>query len=121
MTPSFLDRILSDIEVVNSKITIETATIKGNQAIFTTKSELGEGRIEIDDKSNIENLNEISIVTPSKATYGTELIAKMVKAVGTATCQTITVEYATNKPLRLTFALPNAVTIDFYLAPGVED
>ncbi len=97
MAPSsVLARITNDIKVVNSKITLETATSKGSQAIFATESEIGEGRIEIGDKSNMENLKEISVTTPTKATHGTELIAKIVKAVSTTLCQTVTDEYATH-------------------------
>jgi hypothetical protein len=118
MSPSILDRILSDIEVVNNKITIETT--QDNKAIFTTSSELGQATVAIDDKSNIENLNEISITAPSKGTYSTEFITKIVKAVNT-TSQTVTFEYTSGKPLKLTFALPNAVKIEFYMAPRIED
>ena len=118
MSPSILDRILSDIEVVNNKITIETT--QDNKAIFTTSSELGQATVAIDDKSNIENLNEISITAPSKGTYSTEFITKIVKAVNT-TSQTVTLEYTSGKPLKLTFALPNALKIEFYMAPRIED
>jgi proliferating cell nuclear antigen len=118
ISPSILDRILSDIEVVNNKVTIETTADK--QAIFSTNSETGEARIMIDDKSGIENLNEISVGTPAKATFGTEFITKIVKAAGPY-CQLVSAELAANKPLKLIFTLPNAVKIEFFMAPRVED
>jgi hypothetical protein len=74
----------------------------------------------IDDKSGIENLNEISVLMPSKATYSTELLTRIIKSVGSS-CQTVIAEYSTNKPLKLGFALSNAVKIEFFMAPRIED
>lgn len=120
MAPSILDRILSDMEVVNSKVTMETTKENLHQVVFSTDSELGNGQVIIDDKSSIENLNEISVLEPSKATYSTEFITRIIKSVGQS-CQTVTAEYSTNKPLKLVFALPNAVKIEFFMAPRIED
>ncbi|HXG06447.1 MAG TPA: DNA polymerase sliding clamp, partial [Nitrososphaera sp.] len=66
MAPSILDRILSDIEVVSDKITIETTESK--QVVCSTRGDSGEVTITLDDKSNIENLDEISVTKPCKAT-----------------------------------------------------
>jgi proliferating cell nuclear antigen len=118
MTPSILDKILSDIEVLNSKITIETTADR--TVIFSTSSEMGEGKVTIDDGSGIENLSELSVGTPAKATFSTEIMAKIVKAVGTSS-QSVTAEYSSNKPLRLTFTLSNSVKIEFFMAPRVEN
>ena len=118
MSPLLLERILNDIGVISNKITIETT--KNKNAVFTTSSDLGEGRVIIDDKSNIENLDEISVTAPSRSTYSIEFMTKIVRAVNT-TSQTVTVEYTSDKPLKLTFALPNAVKIEFYMAPRIED
>jgi len=119
MTSSVLDKILSDIEVVNdNNITIETTPDK--RVIFSTHGDNGEGKVMIDDKSGIENLNELSVVAPSKATYNSAFISRMVKAVGT-TSQSVTAEYSSKMPLKLTFGLANAVRIQFFLAPRVED
>lgn len=118
MGPAILDKILSDIQVVDEKVTIETT--KDRLAIFSTTSELGEAKVEIDDKSNIENLNEISVNTPCRATFTTEFISKIVRAVG-GSSNSVTVELAGNKPLKLTFTLPNTVKIEFFMAPRVAD
>ena len=118
MAPATLDKILSDIEVIESKITIETT--KDNQAIFSTNSDLGEAKVTIDDKSGIDNLKEISVTQPSKATFSTEFISRVVKAIGSSS-QEIVTEYAANKPLKMTFVLPNAVKVEFFMAPRVSD
>jgi proliferating cell nuclear antigen len=118
MAPAILDRILSDIEVVADKITMETTENK--QVLFSTRGDSGEATITIDEKSGVENLNEISITKPSKATYSSEFMSKMVKAVG-ASSEKVTAEFTSKMPLKLTFALTNAVKIEFFMAPRVED
>lgn len=118
MAPSILDRILSDIAVVSDKITIETT--ENRQLLCTTRGDSGEAIVTLDDKSGIENLNEISVTKPSKATYGSEFMTKLIKAIG-ASSETMTAEFTTKMPLKLTFSLPNAVKIEFFMAPRVED
>jgi len=118
MAPSILDKILSDIEVVADKITIETTVSK--QLLCSTRGDSGEATVTLDDKNGIENLNEILITKPSKATYSSEFMSKMVRAVG-ASSEKVTAEFTSKMPLKLTFALPNAVKIEFYMAPRVED
>lgn len=118
MAPAILERILSDIEVVADKITIETTEIR--QVICSTKGDSGEAIVTIDDKTGVENLHEISITKPSKATYSCEFMSKMLKAVGTSS-EKVTGEFTSKMPLKLSFALPNAVKIEFFMAPRVED
>lgn len=118
MAPSILDRILSDIEVVSDKVTIETTENK--ELICSTRGDSGEAKITLDDKSGVENLNEISITKPSKATYSSEFMSKIVKAVGSSS-EKVTAEFTSKMPLKLTFGLPNAVKIEFFMAPRVED
>jgi len=119
MAPSILDRILSDTAVVSDKVTIEST--KDKQAIFSTNSESEEAQVVIDEKSNIENLNEISVDTPCKASFSTEFILRLVKAMSSSSCTNVTAEYGSKKPIKLTFALPNAVRIEFFMAPRFED
>jgi hypothetical protein len=47
-------------------------------------------------------------------------MSKMVKAVG-AYSEKVIGEFTSKMPLKLTFALPNAVKIEFFMAPRVED
>lgn len=65
-------------------------------------------------------MKEISVTQPSKATFSTEFITKLVKAVGSSSEEIVT-EYAANKPLKMTFTLPNAVKVEFFMAPRVAD
>lgn len=119
MAPSILDKILSDVTVVSDKRTIETTTTTDKVALFSGKGDTGEAKVTIDEKSGIENLNEISVAAASKASYSAEFISKIVKAIGTSS-QPVTMEYSSNKPLKMAFALPNAVKIKFFMVPRVE-
>jgi proliferating cell nuclear antigen len=118
MTPSILDKILSDIEVVSDKITIETTESK--QVICSTRGDSGEAKVTLDDMSGIANLNEISVSKPAKGTFSLEFMSKIIKAVGPSS-EKVTAEYTSKMPLRLTFLLSNAVKIEFYMAPRVDD
>jgi proliferating cell nuclear antigen len=118
MAPSILDKILSDIEVVANNITIETT--EKEEVICSTRGDSGDATITLDDKNGVENLHEISITKPSKSTYSSEFMSKMVKAVG-AFSEKVTAEFTSKMPLKLSFDLPNAVKIQFFMAPRVED
>jgi proliferating cell nuclear antigen len=123
MAPSILDRILSDVTVVSDNLTIETTTTTTTNdkvALFSGKGDSGEAKVTIDERSGIENLHEISIGAASKASYSAEFISKIVKAIG-ASSQLVTMEYSSSKPLKMAFALPNAVKIEFFMAPRVQD
>ena len=90
MPPSILDRILSDATVVSDKLTIETTTPAKEQiALFSGNGHSGEAKVTIDEKSGIENLNEISVGAPGKASYSAEFISRIVKATG-ASSQLVT-------------------------------
>lgn len=111
-----LQEILSDIEAISPKVTIET-TVE-NRAVFSTKGDTGEAKIVVDEESAGGTFKEISLIEPSQATYGTELISKVVKTIGNL-CEHVTIEYSTNKPMKLTFVLSNSVKVEFFVAPRV--
>ena len=122
-----LDKILSDIGVISEKITIDTNSISNNiktAAIFSGDSDRGEVRVTInadDDKSKVESLHDITIKENSKSKYNIDFISKIIRAVGNQTSNLVTIEYSTNKPLRLEFLLSGMVKLQFYLAPRVQD
>lgn len=98
---SDLKEALDDIAVVSEGLTIEageTVTMSGHgdrgkaQAIPTVQKELTE---------------------PCKATYALPHIQRMVDAVD---CETVTLEFATKRPLKMTLE-----NIRLYLAPRVQD
>jgi proliferating cell nuclear antigen len=127
-----LDKILNDVGVISEKITIDTScnnSISNNKtaAIFSGDSDRGESRVimhaddDDDDKSKVESLQAITVKENSKATYNIDFISKIIRAIGHQSSDLVTIEYSSNKPLRLEFLLAGMVKLQFYLAPRVQD
>jgi proliferating cell nuclear antigen len=126
-----LDKILNDVGVISEKITIDTSSnsVSNNKttAIFSGNSDRGEARIimqsDNDDKNKVESLQEITAKENSKSTYNIDFISKIIRAIGNqSSSNLVTIEYSSNKPLRLEFLLLSGmVRIQFYLAPRVQD
>ena len=126
-----LDKILNDVGVISEKITIDTSSnsISNNKttAIFSGNSDRGEARIimqsDNDDKNKVESLQEITAKENSKSTYNIDFISKIIRAIGNqSSSNLVTIEYSSNKPLRLEFLLLSGIVrIQFYLAPRVQD
>ena len=74
-----------------------------------------------DNKSKVESLQAITVKENSKATYNIDFISKIIRAIGHQSSDLVTIEYSSNKPLRLEFLLAGMVKLQFYLAPRVQD
>src|SRR5215208_1402461 len=122
-----LDKILSDVGAISEKITIDSSGISTNKktVIFSGDSDRGEVRVTMDtddDKSKVELLEEITVKENSKSTYNIDFISKIIRAIGHQSSNLVTIEYSSNKPLRLEFLLLSGmVKLQFYLAPRVQD
>jgi proliferating cell nuclear antigen len=124
-----LDKILSDVGAISEKITIDSSTgISTNKktVIFSGDSDRGEVRVTMDaddgnNKSKVELLEEITVKENSKSTYNIDFISKIIRAIGNQSSNLVTMEYSSNKPLRLEFLLSGVVKLQFYLAPRVQD
>jgi proliferating cell nuclear antigen len=124
-----LDRILSDVGAISEKITIDSSSggISTNKktVIFSGDSDRGEARVTMDvnddNKSKVELLEEITVKESSKSTYNIDFISKIIRAIGHQSSNLVTIEYSSNKPLRLEFLLSGIVKLQFYLAPRVQD
>ena len=123
-----LDKILSDVGAISEKITIDSSGISTNKktVIFSGDSDRGEARVTMDvdddnNKSKVELLEEITVKENSKSTYNIDFISKIIRAIGHQSSDLVTMEYSSNKPLRLEFLLSGVVKLQFYLAPRVQD
>jgi proliferating cell nuclear antigen len=56
---------------------------------------------------------------PSKATFNLNYLTEIIKAGSTAS-EVVTVEYATNMPVRIQFEMPQQGRLQYYLAPRIE-
>ena len=123
-----LDKILSDVGAISEKITIDSNSgISTNKktVIFSGDSDRGEAKVTMDatdDKSKVELLENITIKENSKSTYNIDFISKIIRAIGHQSSNLVTIEYSSNKPLRLEFLLLyGMVKLQFYLAPRIQD
>jgi hypothetical protein len=57
----------------------------------------------------------------SKSTYNIDFISRIIRAIGHQSSDLVTIEYSSNKPLRLEFLLSGMIRLRFYLAPRVQD
>jgi proliferating cell nuclear antigen len=126
-----LDKIMADIQVIANNMTIET--IAGKSAVtFSGNTDNGDAIIMIDstnhngdsDRREIEDplhtVQEVIVKENSKSAYNMDYISKIVKALAPS-CDTITLEYSSKKPLRLEFVLLNALKVQFFLAPRIDN
>ena len=123
-----LDKILNDVGAISEKITIDSRGISTNKntVIFIGNSDRGEARVTMDaddgnNKCKVELLEEITVKENSKSTYNIDFISKIIRAIGNQSSNLVTMEYSSNKPLRLEFLLSDVVKLQFYLAPRVQD
>lgn len=115
--PAF-DRVLNDISVVSSHITIET---KKDAITFSGKGDTGKATVSLDKAG--QDIPELDVKEESKATYSIEYLLKITKAAGSAS-DMINFEYSSKMPLRMEFKLGEAAKggrIHFYLAPRVQE
>lgn len=61
---------------------------------------------------------DILVTAPQKSTYSIPFIVEMLKAVKT---ETLTFEFSTKKPCKLTFPVDTLVDVSFWLAPRAQD
>jgi proliferating cell nuclear antigen len=110
---SFVDVMASAQDISDSVILAAT------EDEFTVSS-IGEGGKSIESvyPSGDESIYDYSVKSPQKAMYSVELIMDFVRNMRQI-CESLTLEFATNKPLKLTFEFPIGM-IQFYLAPRVS-
>jgi proliferating cell nuclear antigen len=126
-----LDKIMADIQVIANNMTIET--IAGKSTVtFSGNTDNGDAIIMVDSTNNNDNadrkekedplctVQEVIVKENSKSAYNMDYISKIVKALAPS-CDTITLEYSSKKPLRLEFVLLNALKVQFFLAPRIDN
>ena len=115
LTPSSLDTILGDVQVVSEYLTISAG---GGRVEFSGKGDSGEAAIGMSEED--DDIVQVSAEQDSQGTYSLEYLIPVVKAVGGAS-EHITCEFSSAKPLRVGFTIANMGHIHFYLAPRVEN
>tara|TARA_B100000029_G_scaffold313752_1_gene306206 strand:- start:37 stop:783 length:747 start_codon:yes stop_codon:yes gene_type:complete len=114
LTPSALDKILGDVQVVSDYLTISSSE---SSTTFSGRGDSGE--VDITLENDQDEIQEITVQQDSVGTYSLEYLNPIIKAVGSSV-DAVTCEYSSSKPLRVEFKVKNIGQIHFYLAPRVE-
>lgn len=114
ITSAALKEIIEDTQEVSDNVKLEAHP---ERLVITASTELSSGRFEIE--KGAETLLDIKVREPSAATYNLSYLADMMKA-GAEASEILTLEFSTNMPLRLEFAIPQSGQIVYYLAPRIE-
>ena len=104
---------LKDAEIVSDYVRLE-----GSEDKLSVKASSDRGNVEVDFTPESGSLIELEVKEPSSASYSLDYLSDMMKA--SAISDILTIEFATNKPLALTFDLPGGGRLTFFLAPRIE-
>ncbi|MEM0216902.1 MAG: proliferating cell nuclear antigen (pcna) [Candidatus Bathyarchaeia archaeon] len=114
ITTEGLRRAIEDAETVSDHVRIEADSEK---LVFSASGELMGATIEM--KKGTEDLLELDVAEPSKATFSLNYLTEIVKAAST-TSDIAVLEFATDMPIRLDFQQTNEGKLVYYLAPRIE-
>ncbi|RLI33741.1 proliferating cell nuclear antigen (pcna) [Candidatus Bathyarchaeota archaeon] len=77
------------------------------------------GKVEIDFEKDNPSVYEFNVQGEVKALYGIGFLEDMVKA-GSGSSKIVSVDFSTDKPVKLDFELPLKGRLTYYLAPRIE-
>jgi proliferating cell nuclear antigen len=106
---------IKDVGVVSSHVKISA---EKNLLTFTGEGDTGEARIILTTEGDDPALFQLKVGTgPSAAMYALNYLAEISKAIAS---DSIILQFTGSKPMMLEFAIAEAGTISFILAPRVE-
>ncbi|MEM3737278.1 MAG: proliferating cell nuclear antigen (pcna) [Candidatus Bathyarchaeia archaeon] len=114
MDADCLNDAISDIGGVSEQVRFEA-----NPDRFTMTGLSETGNIVVEFEKSNEAVLEFGVQTEVKALYGVSFLQDIIRA-GTSTSKIVTVEFSTDKPVRLDFELPLKGKLTYYLAPRLE-
>jgi len=114
MDAGCLNDAVTDIAAVSEQVKFEA---NPDKLVMTSLSETGNAVVEF-EKDNT-SLVSFNVKGEVKALYGVSFLQDMVKA-GTASSNLVTIEFSTDKPIRIDFELPLKGKLVYYLAPRIE-
>lgn len=114
ITTGCLKNSIGDASTVSDQIQFEATKDK-----LSLKASGDLGTVSIDVERGSEELLGLEVKEPSRATFSLNYLLEMVKAASNVS-DIATVEFSTDKPLRLNFELPQQGKLQYYLAPRIE-
>ncbi len=115
MLSDTLKDALNDVALISDSV-----KFRGEQDYLSLSARSDRGEFEA--KFSLENgsLIEYEVVEPSSAIYSLSLLSDMVKKAAPLSDAAL-LQFASNKPLSLTFELPGGGRLTYYLAPRMEE
>jgi len=114
ITTECLRNSIDDASTVSDQILFETSKDK-----LSLKASGDRGSVSIDVENGSDELLALEVEKPSTAAFSLSYLSEMVKAASNMS-DIVTVEFSRDKPLRLSFELPNQGKLQYYLAPRIE-
>ncbi|WP_309493573.1 proliferating cell nuclear antigen (pcna) [Candidatus Hecatella orcuttiae] len=114
MDADCLNDAITDISNVSDQVKIEADEEK---LVLTGLSETGNVVVEF-ERAN-QAVLDFQVKGEAKALYGVSFLQDMVKA-GAASSKVVSVEFSTDKPVKIDFELPLQGKLTYYLAPRLE-
>jgi proliferating cell nuclear antigen len=114
MDADCLNDAISDIGGVS-----EQARFEANPDRFVLNGLSETGNVVIEFEKSNEAVLEFNVNAEIKALYGVSFLQDIIRA-GTSTSKVVTVEFSTDKPVKLDFELPLKGKLTYYLAPRLE-
>lgn len=114
ITTDCLKNSIDDISTVSDQILFETAKDK-----LSLKASGDRGSVSIEIEKGSEELLALEVKKPSTAAFSLNYLSEMAKAASNLS-DIVTVEFSLDKPLRLSFELPQQGKLQYYLAPRIE-
>lgn len=113
--PTVLTRVLSNLRSISEYIEIDSK-IEGIR--FLSKGDSGDALISLDRNSS--DLKKYETLEDTNAVYSLDYIAKIIRNIG-KTSHNISLEYSNKNPLHMIFEMPSMITVNYFLAPRVEN
>jgi len=114
VTTGSLRNAIDDVSTVSDHVSLQ---MSAEQFTMRAMGDLGSVNVEIPRGS--EALLGLDAKEESKATYSLTYLAEIVKA-ASATSDVATIEFSTDMPVKLSFALPQGGRLEYFLAPRIE-
>jgi proliferating cell nuclear antigen len=113
--PAVLTRVLSNLRSLSEYISINSQ-IQGMQ--FLSKGDSGDAMISIE--KNSPELMKYETLEDTNAVYSLDYMAKIIRNIGKAS-RNISIEYSNQNPMHMLFEMNSQVTVNYYLAPRIEN
>jgi proliferating cell nuclear antigen len=105
---------IKDIGVVSSHVKI---TAEPEQLVFAGEGDTGEANVSLTTKGDAPALFQLEVSGKSVAMYALNYLSEISKAIAS---DSLMLQFTANKPMMLEFAIAEAGSISFVLAPRVE-